>query len=252
MAEVFSNSPCMLGKRVLSPHPHSLMGGQLDFSSKKRRLGLGADQGMFERSEAEENHRSLSPVRAGKRARPLSPLQPLASSTSSSLSHLPHSSSAEGGRGGRLGDASFGFSHHQHPHARQQQAAERERAEGVEVVALRREVVALRAHVVEKEGGLGLARDENARLKDGLGMYQKEVERLSSENRILKRAVGIQNSKGKEVESQLHDLQQAAGQAAEYIKRLEQTNYALSVRVQAMGNPGPSDFMGGQRPPDVF
>lgn len=54
------------------------------------------------------------------------------------------------------------------------------------------------------------------------------------------------------VESQLHDLQQAAGQAAEYIKRLEQTNYALSVRVQAMGNPGPSDFMGGQRPPDVF
>lgn len=45
MAEVFSNSPCMLGKRVLSPHPHSLMGGQLDFSSKKRRLGLGADQG---------------------------------------------------------------------------------------------------------------------------------------------------------------------------------------------------------------
>ena len=54
------------------------------------------------------------------------------------------------------------------------------------------------------------------------------------------------------VESQLHDLQQAAGQAAEYIKRLEQTNYALSVRVQAMGNPGASDFMGGQRPPDVF
>ena len=45
MAEVFSNSPCMLGKRVLSPHPHSLMGGQLDFSSKKRRLGLGTDQG---------------------------------------------------------------------------------------------------------------------------------------------------------------------------------------------------------------
>lgn len=54
------------------------------------------------------------------------------------------------------------------------------------------------------------------------------------------------------MESQLHDLQQAAGQAAEYIKRLEQTNYALSVRVQAMGNPGASDFMGGQRPPDVF
>ena len=49
MAEVFSgNSPCMLGKRVLSPHAHgsTLIGGQLDFSSKKRRLGQGADQGM--------------------------------------------------------------------------------------------------------------------------------------------------------------------------------------------------------------
>lgn len=47
MAEVFSSSsPCMLGKRVLSPHSHgTLMGGQLDFSSKKRRLGQGAEQG---------------------------------------------------------------------------------------------------------------------------------------------------------------------------------------------------------------
>lgn len=55
-----------------------------------------------------------------------------------------------------------------------------------------------------------------------------------------------------QLEGQLHGLQQAAGQAAEYVKRLEQTNYALSVRVQAMGNSGASDFMGGQRPPDVF
>lgn len=55
-----------------------------------------------------------------------------------------------------------------------------------------------------------------------------------------------------QLEGQLHGLQQAAGQAAEYVKRLEQTNYALSVRVQAMGNSGASDFMGSQRPPDVF
>ena len=44
-----------------------------------------------------------------------------------------------------------------------------------------------------------MAREENARLKEGMGMYQKELERLTSENRILKRAVGIQNTKGKEV-----------------------------------------------------
>lgn len=57
----------------------------------------------------------------------------------------------------------------------------------------------LRAQAVEKESGLTLAREENARLCGGLSTYQKEIERLTSENRILKRAVGIQNTKGKEV-----------------------------------------------------
>lgn len=58
---------------------------------------------------------------------------------------------------------------------------------------------ALRAHASEKEGELTVAKEENARLRDGVGMYQKELERVTSENRILKRAVGIQNNKGKEV-----------------------------------------------------
>lgn len=60
-------------------------------------------------------------------------------------------------------------------------------------------MVALRAHTAEKEVGLTLAKEENARLRDGVGMLQKEMERLTSDNRILKRAVGIQNTKGKEV-----------------------------------------------------
>lgn len=63
----------------------------------------------------------------------------------------------------------------------------------------RLQVGALRAHVAEKESGLAAAQEENARLKSSVGMYQKEVERLNNENRILKRAVGIQNTKGKEV-----------------------------------------------------
>lgn len=62
-----------------------------------------------------------------------------------------------------------------------------------------KQVGALHAQAAEKDGGLNMAREENARLKEGLGMYQKELERLASENRILKRAVGIQNTKGKEV-----------------------------------------------------
>lgn len=61
------------------------------------------------------------------------------------------------------------------------------------------QIGALHALVAEKDSGLDLAREENTRLKDGVGLYQKEMERLTSENRILKRAVGIQNTKGKEV-----------------------------------------------------
>ncbi|CAM9510550.1 unnamed protein product [Ascophyllum nodosum] len=229
MAEVFSKSPCSLGKRVLSPH------AQLDFSSKKRRFGQEPDQGSFDRPDAAEFlGRPSSPFRAGKRARPLSPLQPTAHA-------------ADFGGRGSLNDA-FGFSQQQ----QHRQAQWRGNGQDAEMAALRSEVGALRAHAAEKESGFVLAREENARLKSSVGMYQKEVERLSGENRILRRAVGIQNTKGKEVEGQLHSLQQATAQAAEYVKRLEQTNYALSVRVQAMGNPGPNDFMGGQRPPDVF
>ncbi|CAN0552546.1 unnamed protein product, partial [Ectocarpus sp. 12 AP-2014] len=204
MAEVFSsNSPCMLGKRVLSPHSHgTLMGGQLDFSSKKRRLGQGLDQaGSFDRSESYQQHqhqqqqRSPSPVRAGKRARPLSPLQPSA--------HFPSGGAAAGeaassshGASGFFGGGSFSQHQHQHQH---QQKAHRMGAEDGELAALRREVAALQAHAAEKESDLNMAREENGRLKEGMGMFQKELERLSAENRILKRAVGIQNTKGKEV-----------------------------------------------------
>lgn len=60
----------------------------------------------------------------------------------------------------------------------------------------------MHALAAEKDSGLELAREENARLKDGVGLYQKEMERLTSENRILKRAVGIQNTKGKEVRAE--------------------------------------------------
>ncbi|CAM9863819.1 unnamed protein product [Discosporangium mesarthrocarpum] len=225
MAEVFS-SPRTLGKRgggVLSPHPHNHV-GQIDFSSKKRRLVCGADLGLLDANPAAELHRSSSPIHSSKRARPTSPSSP-------------------GGGGGLDGREVPTYTH------RQFETLAREK--DAEIVAARKEMVAMRAHLGEKEGELLRVRDENSRLQGGVGVYQKEIERLHGENRILKRGVTIQNTKCKEVEGQLLALQHAALQAAEYIKRLEQTNYALSVRVQTMGSPGTNDFM-GERPPDVF
>ncbi|CAM9775405.1 unnamed protein product [Choristocarpus tenellus] len=240
MAEVVSSSPCTLGKRggdVLSPHHHQIC-GQLDFSSKKRRLVCGSHVGESictyptGRRCATEAHLTQSPIHTAKRARASSP-GPTSGSGSFDGRDLP------------------AFTH------RQFEAFAREK--DVELVAARREardpssrVGAMRDHLGEKEGELQKLRNENTRLGGGLGACQKEVERLQGENRILKRGMTIQNNKCRETEGQLHALQQAALQAAEYMKRLEQTNYALSVRVQAIGNSGANDFMGGQRPPDVF
>lgn len=83
------------------------------------------------------------------------------------------------------------------------------------------------------------------------GVLTRELEQMQHENKILKRAVTIQDGRYKEIESQLSSLQQIASQGAEYVKRLEQINYALGVRVQQMGQSN-NDFLGGLRPPDVF
>jgi hypothetical protein len=107
-----------------------------------------------------------------------------------------------------------------------------------------------RAHIAEKEAGMVAA----------AGAVAADLERTQAENRILKRAVTIQNTRCKEVEGQLSSLQAAAMQAAEYVKRLEQTNYALGMRVQQMDagqqhssqGSGGGGFFGGHRPPDVF
>ncbi|CAM9389061.1 unnamed protein product [Chrysoparadoxa australica] len=67
---------------------------------------------------------------------------------------------------------------------------------------------------------------------------RKETEKAEGENKLLKKAVVFHSNKSRELESQLQPLQQAAVQAANYIRRLEQTNYALSLRLSSMDQPG--------------
>ncbi|RMX67463.1 hypothetical protein DD238_001294 [Peronospora effusa] len=60
-----------------------------------------------------------------------------------------------------------------------------------------------------------------------------EMVRLEGENRLLKRAVAIQNQQKEEVLQENKTLKQLATQAAEHMKRLEQANYTLRVHLQA-------------------
>ncbi len=74
---------------------------------------------------------------------------------------------------------------------------------------------------------------------------------------MLKRGVAIQYQRGKDMESQLAELQRQSETVGEYVKRLEHVNYALSVRVEQMGRAthsasSPVFGEGSMGPRDVF
>lgn len=70
------------------------------------------------------------------------------------------------------------------------------------------------------------------------------------ENRILKRAVAIQDGRQKELAGQNQQLQQVLAQAAEHVANLERVNRELRSKVES--NRGQYSFHTYDRPPDVF
>ena len=70
------------------------------------------------------------------------------------------------------------------------------------------------------------------------------------ENRILKRAVAIQDGRQKELQGQNQQMQSVLLQAADHITNLERTNREL--RIQLESNRGQYSFHSFERPPDVF
>ncbi|TDH68121.1 hypothetical protein CCR75_005424 [Bremia lactucae] len=80
--------------------------------------------------------------------------------------------------------------------------------------------------------------------------YQaNDIVRLQSENKVLKRAVAIQNQQKEEVLSENNALKELATQAAEHMRRLEQANFTLRVHLQTSTNAG---FGHQYQPPDVY
>ncbi|OQR89578.1 hypothetical protein ACHHYP_06196 [Achlya hypogyna] len=98
------------------------------------------------------------------------------------------------------------------------------------------EVSRLRAEfehiMMRKEKELQDMRVEHDRLRQICTDQAKEAEKVQAENKILRRAVAIQNQQKEEATTENGMLKQLAHQAAEHIKRLEQTNYALRVHLQ--------------------
>jgi len=78
---------------------------------------------------------------------------------------------------------------------------------------------------------------------------------LTNENKILKRAVTIQQDRQTQLSNEINEYKRWNEEAKDTIRRLEQTNGTLRYQLQALGNRtnDRDDFMGGfHRPPDVY
>ncbi|KAK1944764.1 hypothetical protein P3T76_003297 [Phytophthora citrophthora] len=85
--------------------------------------------------------------------------------------------------------------------------------------------------------------------QERVNQQNSDMVRLQGENKLLKRAVAIQNQQKEEVQQENNALKQLATQAADHIKKLEQANYTLRVHLQTSTSAG----MGHQQqPPDVY
>ena len=97
--------------------------------------------------------------------------------------------------------------------------------------------------------------DELEQLRSLSAQRDAELTKVNEENRILKQAVRVQHGQAEKLRGEIeqkhrNDIQafiNAGMQAAEHIRRLEQTNYALRAHLEQMAPPHSTDMSGGPR-----
>ena len=109
--------------------------------------------------------------------------------------------------------------------------------------------------VHEKDVEIASLRAQNQQLQAMVSQAQIERFEMEQENKILKKAVGIHDTRQKELLRQNQGLQEVLGKAAEHIVHLEQQNVQLRMELHATSSNKP--FGGHQRfdnygPPDVY
>lgn len=79
------------------------------------------------------------------------------------------------------------------------------------------------------------------------------VAKVEHENKILKRAVTIQQERQTQLSAELEGTRQFKVDAEERIRRLEQMNLTLQYRLQAMTmSPVNDNMWSSPRPPDIY
>lgn len=77
-----------------------------------------------------------------------------------------------------------------------------------------------------------------------------EVDKLNAENKILRKAVTIQNGQKEGALREIAHWKNSTEQANLHIKKVEQSNYALRVHLQALETSNAPHFRSHQ--PDVY
>lgn len=165
-------------------------------------------------------------------------------STENSNKRLAHVLGDHGARGGKRTRCE---DENDIPRYTQRQIQFIEHQKSVELQKLRQD---FQAFIQKKEAENHALAAEKGKFCERMVAQQKEIDRVLAENNILKKAVAIQQKKVEGSTAENTALKHGLHQAAEHIKRLEQSNYALQVHLQqqqpniGFGNTGP--------PPDVF
>lgn len=93
-------------------------------------------------------------------------------------------------------------------------------------------------YIMKKETETQQLRHELMRLQEVASTQDRDGQRLVNENKLLKRAITIQSQQKEECQQENVMLKSLAAQAADHIKKLEQTNYALRVHLQTSTSAG--------------
>ncbi len=90
---------------------------------------------------------------------------------------------------------------------------------------------------------------ENSQINFHCEELSSNQSRLIEENRILKRAVGIQDGKQRDLLQEMQEMRQIMDQAADHIGNLERANAILRQQVETQNYP---DSYLPNLPPDVY
>ena len=108
--------------------------------------------------------------------------------------------------------------------------------------------------VVESQASeIAHLKHEKSNLETSLNSLRSEHDKVVHENRILKKAVTIQQERQNQAASELEGARRFKFDAEDRIKKLEQMIMSLRYHLQTQQSMPANDFMGfPPRPPDVY